>query len=272
MTSSPPEMWARDDWVAELRPRTDLTPGPTLQLVLQPAGTSWASPVLGSCSDGQQYFIKTMEGCPRNPGLALTTEFIVGRVGRLIGAPVCENAIVRIPDDLDGEVVGSLTLRAGIAHGSVLIPDALLVRRTLTHRYSDDNPRRHVGIIALDDLCCGSDRQWLTVKSSEHSYYSHDHGMFFPPSGHADWSVHEMLEMAHEKWPSGQRPEGLDPAEVAAMAARISAVRVDELLTILNAVPHSWGCTDLQLGTVGWFLWRRLPAVAKRLLDLKVKG
>lgn len=123
-------------------------------------------------------------------------EQLAGRLGMLIGAPVCEPQLVRIPSDLIGWEIRPGTgrlLEEGWVHGSLAV-EPVVETRDLSSRSTDDNPRRHAGIYALHDWLGGSDAQWLAA-GPESIFYSHDHGHYFP--GGPAWTSASLGQAAN---------------------------------------------------------------------------
>ncbi len=135
-------------------------------------------------TEGNDWCVKPLTN-PQGPCVTVK-EYVVARVGRLIGAPVCDVAVVKIPSD-----IATAKHPAGLAHGSRDVPGAVNLTGQLTHRHDDDNRRRHVGVHALYDWCWGADPQWLYDPADEWRLYSHDHGFYLPP-GSADLTEADM--------------------------------------------------------------------------------
>ena len=141
-------MVQRRDWAGILGrrgPDADLT----LRAPLQPGSRGGSGAFLGLGSDGRRYWIKPVNNLqgPRVP----VTEQIVGRVGRLINAPVCVVQTIEIPPDFIGwEFRPGTRLAAGVAHASRQV-DPVVENGSLDRRLDDDNARRHAGIFALHD-------------------------------------------------------------------------------------------------------------------------
>lgn len=232
----------------------------------QDPGEGGSSPLLALATDGNQYWVKltTSQQGPMVP----VNEQIVGRCGALIGAASCLVRLVEIPPSLAGEVSG-IHVQPGLAHGSLDVP-ATVNERKLGHRYDDDNPRRHVGILALHDWCWGRDSQWLFALTDDHKTYSHDHGHYFPDG--PDWQMSLDLLRARVDEPhplhSYFTPAGLDPTAIGARAAALDDVTAQDLVRILSGIPVSWPVSDSALEFVGFFLERRASQVADRLRSL----
>ena len=94
-----------------------------IRLVLRPSEHGLAGSFLALGTDGRRWWVKPPH--QGDPDLALVTEYVVGRVGALIGAPTCENSVVEIPADFTGwEFARGRTLSAGLGHGTVEVEAA----------------------------------------------------------------------------------------------------------------------------------------------------
>ena len=266
-------MVALASWQGLVSGRVDDHVCPSLVAIISPGGQSWASPFRAIADDGYDYFVKTLEGCKRDWARgSLAVEYIVGQVGKLIGAPVCENTLIHIPTEFaDHEIAPGIALSPGIAHASKAIQHAEEQRDNLAYRSQDHNPARHAGVYALYDWCYGDDPQWLYDRDQDRSIYSHDHGLYLPPNvGTLDAGILEQC--ADEPNPLPDSPEGLDAEAITEVAEALERIERDALVKVLCSVPASWPVTDEALAAVGWFLEHRAPAVASRLRALSQKG
>lgn len=217
---------------------------------------------LAECSDGQRWWIK-----PPNHGQGgkvLISEYVVGQLGGLIGAPVCEVSLAVVPDDIAGwEFRDNKQLEPGYACGSRNVGDAFEVKN-LQHCDDDDNDVRHVGVLALFDWCWGGDGQWLYSRSADNETYSHDHGWYFPETG-ADWTEDALISRVDEPHELAHNAEGLDSTAVSDVADALESINRAQICGILNTIPSDWPATDEELEALGFFIERRAPAVAERL-------
>lgn len=210
--------------------------------------------------DGRRYWCKSLNNLqhPRVPA----NEQIVGRLGALIGAPVCDVALVRIPDDLAGwEFRPGHALEVGLASGSLAVEPAVETR-ALDNRALDDNARRHAGIYALHDWLGGSDAQWLMF-GGDAAFYSHDHGHYFP--GGPGWTIENLEQSVGGAFPLGFPTAGLDNDEIERLAQRLDAVTEEEVVGCVANVPADWPVQDDELEALIDFVYGRRPAVAERL-------
>jgi len=198
--------------------------------------------------------------------MVVINEFIVGSLGKLLRAPVCEVAVVRITDDQVGwEFRPGHQLEPGFACGSLDVPD-VHEDRAFAHRERDDNQRRHVGVMALYDWCCGNDPQWLYQTTADERLFSHDHGHYFP--GGPPWNEANLQGHANAANPLPHAAQGLDSDEIDQMATRISQVDGEVIVGVLASVPRSWPISDGVLAALGHFLEGRTNDVAARLRQL----
>ena len=243
-----------------------------LKAVIDPTpGDGGSAPILMLAEDGTQWWVKLLNNA-QSP-MVLVNEQIVAGCGSLIGASTCEVAIVEVPDTLAGPSRG-VQIKAGLAHGSRDVP-SVINRTLLLDRARDDNARRHVGMYALHDWCWGFDVQWLYAQKDDHKIYSHDHGHFFPggPPWNSDTKrVLEQVDVPHELWKEASSGAGnaknLDVSTIIQMADRLRGVQSKDLVDVLLGIPESWPVSEEELEILGFFLERRAPQVADRLLEL----
>ena len=179
---------------------------------------------------------------------------------------MCEVKTIKISSDfVDWEFRPGRTLAEGIAHASLHVEDVIETRSLAQFRADDNNLVRHGAIFALFDWCWGGDEQGLIALKNENSFYSHDHGWYFPPVG-ANWSSAELeanVETPHEltNVPTG----GITPAIIEPFACALETITQGQLIDVLSHIPLSWAVTDVELESLGFFLEKRAPMVAGRL-------
>lgn len=251
--------------------RKALAPLRLVAVLNRPPGDGGSDPILMRAEDGAQWWVKLLNNA-QSP-MVLVNEQIVAGCGSLIGVSTCEVAIVEVPDALAGPFHG-VQIKAGLAHGSRDVP-SVINRRLLTDRARDDNARRHVGMYALHDWCWGSDVQWLYAQKDDHKVYSHDHGHFFPcgPAWNSDTKrVLEQVDVPHElwreQWSQADNAKNLDVPTIIHMADQLRGVKSKDLVDVLSGIPESWPVSEEELEILGFFLERRAPQVADRLMEL----
>ena len=235
------------------------------------AGTTWSGPFRATASNGLSYFVKSLQTCPAGQQASLAVEQIVARVGALIGAPVCETSLIRIPGALAGTAIrqGFPPLQEGLAHASRALDHADEAGRpALVDRAKDDNSRRHVGVYALYDWCFGSDPQWLYDQDSDRTIYSHDHGLYLPPHGNGGWTRQALVDNVDRANELPDLRVGLSSEAVKRTALALEAITRNDLVQVLCSIPASWPVKNSELQELGWFLETRAPVVAARIRNL----
>ena len=251
------------DWpgaVAGLR-----STGPVTTIVMPSSSFTFGDSCLwqGYSKDGTGYWIKGANN-PQGPKVPIN-EFVVSRVGQLIGAAVCRVELVEpAPELLGTQLPFGQTIASGIASGSQDIGGAE-ERRVLDRRTDDTNRKRHVGMYAIYDWCWGVDAQYLYRVGGDWEVHSHDHGNFFSGPSWTEGDLLARVNMPHEL---GTARSGLDSAAKEEVADAIEAVTTMDIEAILRQVPASWGATDRELEALGWFLDSRTAAVATRIRHL----
>lgn len=252
----------RDEWRGLLGTRSDSGERLLVEQPLKPSVDGGSGVFLARASDGQRWWVKPENNLQGRK--VSVTEYLVGSVGSLIGAPTCEVAVVRIPEEIAGwEFRPGATLEAGLAHASRDVEDVEL-RRSLDYRHQDENTGRHAGVFALYDWCWGGDDQWLYRHTEEHKVYSHDHGWYLPETG-PDWSENTLLNHLDEPHQPGYPKNDLNPHAIEAIATRLEEIDREQLIPILQSVPAAWAVTNTDLEALGFFLEHRAPSVAERL-------
>jgi hypothetical protein len=215
---------------------------------------------LGRASDGQQYWIK-VPGKDVGPRM-LAADQIVGRLGALMGVATCPVETVLVPGGLNWEYRPGEVPPECVGHASLRIEDASETR-VLNRSKDDDNAVRYTSFAALYDLAWGDDIQGLEVLSKQGQFYSHDHGWYLPP-GRGAWTgriVEDYVDVPH---PLPEVP--IDRGEAIRLAARLKDLTRAEIASALSQVPDSWNIAGRELESIGYYLERRAPRVAERLL------
>lgn len=252
----------RDAWRGLLDSRLDPVEVLVIEQPLSQSKGGGSGSFPAEASDGRQWWVKPANNL--QGGKVIVTENLVGSLGKLIGAPTCEVAIVRIPEEIAGfEFVPGHVLEAGLTHASRGVEQAQEFH-SLEYRQHDHNARRHAGVFALYDWCWGGDPQWLCDAADDQKLYSHDHGWYLPPEGQ-DWTETELVSQVDQPRELGHNSDGLESEAVEELAERLDQLGRDDLLPILSGVPESWPVANSELEALGFFLERRAPEVGKRL-------
>lgn len=256
-----------NEWATSIPARTDDFSGLAVSLITGFVAGSISSPFRVVADDGQSYWVKVQDYCLASEEAALVKEYVVARVGALIGAPVCHTSLISIPPALHGvEVRPGRPIASGIGHASLALEHAdERGRPRLVEREKDDNRRRQAKIYALFDWCCGTDQQWLYDLDDDLSIHSHDHGRYLPPMNSGLLEERALIDNVHLVNPLPDPPAGLDRGAIDEVVTALRAVDESDLLQILGQVPASWPVADEVLGALGWFLMERARPVADRI-------
>lgn len=214
--------------------------------------------------DGNEYWIKTLEGVEPHHRPSLALEQVISRFGVLLGIAVVQPYLVRIPDGMKLPTMSNgRDAQPGLAHASRAYEACVERKAPPERRSEDDNRRRHAGIFALLDLARGADLQYLYDANADGAIISHDHGLYVCHTGTMD--VAAMIATVADPGIRGGDATGLDAAEIERVADRLDACTANELVSIVNLVPPEWPVTDEQVGTLAWFLHSRAKPVALRV-------
>jgi hypothetical protein len=236
----------------------------TRLLAVLRATESGSGTFLAHCTGGR-YWVKA----PNNPqgNHTLAAEVVVHGVGRLIGAPVCENILVELPAGLDFSYAPGHRLRAGVGHGSRDVSPSVVSEAWTTYLDRDDNQKRQARLAALWDLCMGGDPQWLHDEAHDYTIWSFDHG-FWLGGGDGDWSPNTLAPIGTTPW----HHDGIDPAvtsgaELRAAARTVGGLTRTAIRDVTRQVPVEWNIPMDHLDWLADFLALRADAVAERLED-----
>jgi len=188
-------------------------------------------------------------------------EQIVGRLGRLVGAAVCDVGLVEIPKELSSwSYRPGHRLAAGYAHASRALDDVLETRQ-VRHLHEDDNGNRITTLSILADWCWASDQQWLYATKEENRYYSHDHGHYFP--GGPGWTIASLKNQPTTTCVTGMALTHRGSAD--AVVARLEALGSVAIAEAISALPATWPVSNYELAELITFLNARRLAVISRM-------
>lgn len=216
---------------------------------------------LGLASDGKRYWVKAPDN-PQGPR-TLVAEVVSYGIGRLVGAPVPQNALIDIPDGLAWRFRDGRTMKAGVGHASLEIPNAVMSDDWAVYSALDDNRRRQAFILAVWDLCMGGDPHWLHQLTDRYSMWTIDHGFWL--AGEADWDIASLRKIGVSPW-----VEDIDAGVASASALKEAAeaveqIELESIRAILSAVPVDWNTTQAELYELATVLVARVEGVAERL-------
>lgn len=253
--------------------------------------SSWASPVLVRTKDGGEWWVKdpktSLSAHPNEYRKALANEYVVAKLGQLIGSPIWESALIEIPPDI--RIPAQPRSRRV---GEFLVPGigwasrhqvGRTVHANLRYRDKADNMRRYVGLLALFDWCTGSNPGYL-YGAERFEIYSRSCGAFFggpwwtaeslqtvregflPPFYYGDWNGANRKQL--QELLSRDRRYSLDSDEIETVAGKLEKVTETDISQIIDGIPLHWGIDDDEREVLGVLLSDRRIRVADRLRQL----
>ncbi|WP_346844580.1 hypothetical protein [uncultured Rothia sp.] len=149
----------------------------TMQLPRQVAVTG-EKPIYALCSDGEEYWCKKFD--LDVGGLTVVNEVVASEIGKLIGAPIIDWAVIDVPDELQGRrALGSDTFYPSLPmFGSKHIKTSIS-KDVLMWVDKDGNFSRIPSLIGLWHLCNADDTQVIYDAEADTQIYSIDHGYWF---------------------------------------------------------------------------------------------
>ena len=219
--------------------------------------STYSKPVVVECTDGREWVLKGLRNDNLGMGRSLFTEQVVAHLGRLLGAPIPETAIVDVPEILTRSPEMAHMV-PGACHGSLRILGCT-DRMGIANVNEDNRPR----FAALSVLYCwtqSSDDQFIYENAPPHLAYSVDHGHFFP--GGPSWSFETLAACGEAASVDVFNPCGLQLTNYEDAINRLQAIDWRQIGDAVSAAPSEWGVIMPEREAVADFLYRRIPKVA----------
>lgn len=237
----------------------------TLSLVRQIADTG-ESPLYATCDDGSEYWCKKYNYDAQ--GLTVVNEIVATEIGKQIGAPMRDWAIIDVPKDLAGrrvfpsssEVYSSLPM-----FGSKHIPNAR-AEDGLKWLDRDGNYHRVPLLFAIWELCNAEDVQILYAMNDDAQVFSIDQGYWF-----ASGSGIRQLDEDYERFLAGP-PMLYGRIPVADWDEAIDAVRSydpTQAKNIHRLLPLEWSVPEQTVMEMVDYVSSRVTLTEQKLIDLR---
>jgi hypothetical protein len=261
---------AAPDWGALIAAAKTTQIAPIAAQILHPRqlnGTSRA--VVLECADGFKYAVKAIRTDRPTLARMIFTEHVIGRVGRLLGAPIPEIALISISQELidsnkqtepptPNKVVMDGII-AGIAHGSRLLEDASAAcEGTIQHADQGDNARRFGYLAVLFAWIGSGDRQFLYLDKPPRLVHSVDHGFLFP--GSERWSATTLQGAAKPQIDQVLR-KASKPEYIQEAINSLSSISPEQLASAIATAPEAWGINDADRHATADYLHRQQRAL-----------
>ncbi len=214
---------------------------------------SWSKPVVLAAEDGTEFVVKSPHIGPERARAAVT-EQVVSFLGKAIGAPVAEVALVQIDQELiDMNKQTIAHLGTGICHGSRRIPNAS-DRDWLQHVDLDANRSRFAAIAVLYGWTHPCDQQLIYDLSDPYHVHSVDHGWFFP--GGYSWSVASLsaFQSATTAYAPILRDCRITNDELRAAIEPLREITHERIARAVSQPPDEWGITQAERVALARFL------------------
>jgi len=192
-------------------------------------------------------------------------EWLVARLGALMGAPVAEGVLIEVDGALvEGHRVDGVALPGGVWFGSKVVSGIESQLVELVKR--DGNPQRVPHYLALWSLCLGCDPQFIYEKDADDRLWSIDHGLWFD-SLEGDWTAQLLDRSTEISWsaPEWKGARTVDPRALHDAADAVEGITSSDFGVILGQIPIEWDVPDEALEALGQFVHARRGPVAEQL-------
>jgi hypothetical protein len=246
------------EWRRTIQEATTRRPDPIVAHTYRNRWQTASSPVLLACDDGEEYVVKG-----RQLGRVLINEQVIGRIGRALGAPVTDVALVDVPEALVQMEADMSHMPAGISHGNRWIPDCS-ERAWIQYTDEPQNRPRFALLAVLYGWVVPSDPQMIYENTAPHFVHSIDHAWFFP--GGPNWTV-DTLRAAPSPVPDATIVSecGLSNDELREAARRLSDVTDAAIAEAVAIPPEDWGISLDERVALAIYLAERRGKLASSL-------
>lgn len=181
-------MLSESDWRYWIDRARGRAPRPAKATTILERKESKNRPLVVRCDDRRTYYVKG-----RQCGRCIFTDYVVGRLGRAMGAPVAQVRTVDVPEELivsNLELLDVANFQSGTSFGSVEIPDC---RDSYDYEKLNEpeNMARFAFLAALFGCVVADDRHYLYRIAKPYLVYSADHCEFLP--GGPAWKSQTLM-------------------------------------------------------------------------------
>lgn len=253
-----PEFLTPFDWNGAIAEASLRRPEPILAHAFVRRRATGSQPVDLRCADGSVYVVKGPRLDDPDQSCRIFAEYVVGRLARLIGAPVSDVALISIPPSLIAAHCdpqhGMGHLLPGEAHGS-RFGDGL-GEHSHEIKHIAANRERFASLAILHAWTQSFDRQFLYESRPPHHVHSTDHGSHFnsgpkwSPWHSGDPRLSALAHVADDITEAC----GLTREELMEAAAPLHDVTARQVAEILAVPPDSWGVDPGQRAIIGRYL------------------
>jgi len=227
-------------WRGLIEAAVSRIPPPLTAMTFLSKWSTLCKPVLFECNDRNLYVVKGREN-----RRALMNEYMVGRLGAAMGAPVPSVQIVHIAQELISDEPEIQHMESGLAHGSAYIKDTIDKYSDLHYGNQRENRPRFAGLSILFGLVYARDVQLIYSKSKPNIVYSIDHAEFFP-GWVDDWNP-KFLRDAEPAAPYHRIRImiGLTSQELTRAMDQLAEITNHDIAEAVAGCVDEWGVSDL---------------------------
>lgn len=204
------------------------------------AWITWSRPIAVRCSDGNVYVVKGLQPTRPEMGRALVAEHVVGRLGRTLGAPIPDVALVNVPSQLISIEPSIAHLSPGLAHGSLLVANCS-DRLGIVPPATDRNRSAYATLAVLYGWAQASDQQLVSRLDAAGDIFSVDHGLFFP--GAPNWDSSTLASAPPPALDGQFMPHVLLP-DLSSVLDRLRTISDKVIAEFVAGPPAAWGVTE----------------------------
>lgn len=219
---------------------------------------STSRPLLVVTDDEKEYVAKPMWTKPPPNRYQLGADFVVGRLGALMTAPVAPVQVLRFHAVL-GANYSLESFTPGFCHGSELLPKVV---DSYQFERIDQNRERFAKLALLYGWMGASDRQYQYQRVAPYYVFSCDHGEFL--SGKVSW-VAGMLDPEFEPKAVADNHivsgAGLKTDDLTAASIPLRRISDTDIVNTIASIPEEWGINTLEREALRAFLVRRRLAL-----------
>lgn len=210
-------------------------------------------------ADGEHYAVKTLgishDGLPT--GRTMFNEYVAGSLGKLIGAPVPEVALICVPRQLVDQH-NLLPRLSGLAHGSHFIRDCREPEGQKDQILFETVNRERFALLAVflgwAIWKVPGDKEFIYDETS-HRVYCIDFGNFL---GGPDWKVSEFQSSSMATLDDVLCDKcKFTSDELADARALLVKVTPEQLVAAIGVPPNEWGVEYTERVELAKFLWKR---------------
>lgn len=235
--------------------------------ILDQATDSGAQPVLALTRDSEFYWCKLAN----NPQGVETVVFevITSVIGKAIGAPIPDAALVEIPAGLADQRYRDGTPISTSGFASMRVPGVVESDR-ISYARRDGNPTRLPRLMALAELCMAGDFQVMYKDSADQQVYGLDFGDWFDNS-EPGWTLDAVVKQRDTSYSRALWENiRMDPDALLDTRLAVESLTEQDLQVAIEAVPSTWEFDNTTLHGLADEVWRRKNCTLTAL-DEKLK-